>query len=113
MAKKKYKVKAKQVKAKSSEVKPRRARKKQKDIADFPFGQKNYIIFGAAIIVLVLGFIALWMGDITIAPVLLVVGYCVLIPIAILVKGRKEPEPEPEPQPESGSQSPPETEASS
>ncbi|HEQ98645.1 MAG TPA: hypothetical protein ENO22_04810 [candidate division Zixibacteria bacterium] len=112
MAKKKYKVKAKQVKAKSAEAKPRKTGRKQKDIADFPFGRKNYILFGAAILVLVLGFIALWMGDITIAPVLLVVGYCVLIPIAILVKGRKQ-EPEPETQSESEPQSPPETEASS
>ncbi|NIS15725.1 MAG: DUF3098 domain-containing protein [candidate division Zixibacteria bacterium] len=112
MAKKKYKVKAKQVKAKSAEVKPRKARRKQKDIADFPFGRKNYILFGAAILVLVLGFTALWMGDITIAPILLVLGYCVLIPIAILVKGRKE-EPEPEAPPESEPQGPPEAEASS
>ena len=112
MAKKKYKVKAKQVKAKSAEVKPGKARRRQKDIADFPFGRKNYILFGAAILVLIVGFIALWIGDITIAPILLVVGYCVLIPIAILVKGKKQ-EPEPETKPEPEQQGPPEAEASS
>ncbi len=33
---------------------------------------------------LVLGYADLWRGGITIAPMLLVLGYCVLIPIAIL-----------------------------
>lgn len=33
---------------------------------------------------LVLGYADLWRGGITVAPVLLVIGYCILIPIAIL-----------------------------
>ena len=33
---------------------------------------------------LVLGYADLWRGGMTVAPILLVVGYCVLIPIAIL-----------------------------
>jgi len=35
-------------------------------------------------VALVLGFVTLWTGSETLAPVLLVVGYCVLVPIAIL-----------------------------
>ncbi len=31
-----------------------------------------------------LGFVELWRGSETIAPILLVLGYCVLIPLAIL-----------------------------
>ena len=40
--------------------------------------------WGLAVASLVLGYADLWRGGITVAPILLVVGYCVLIPIAIL-----------------------------
>lgn len=33
---------------------------------------------------LVVGYADLWRGGETVAPILLVIGYCVLIPIAIL-----------------------------
>jgi len=33
---------------------------------------------------LVVGYADLWRGGVTVAPILLVVGYCILIPIAIL-----------------------------
>ena len=58
----------------------------------WPFGRKNYIMFAVAIAVCILGFILLASGDITLAPVLLVLGYCVLMPIAIWVKGRPDEE---------------------
>lgn len=38
----------------------------------------------AAAIVLIVGYVDLWRGGETLAPILLVLGYCVLIPIAIL-----------------------------
>lgn len=40
--------------------------------------------WGLAAASLVLGYADLWRGGITIAPILLVLGYCVLVPIAIL-----------------------------
>ena len=40
--------------------------------------------WGLAAAVLVLGYADLWRGGVTVAPILLVVGYCVLIPIAIM-----------------------------
>jgi hypothetical protein len=46
--------------------------------------RRTWIWWGAAIGSLVLGFGALATGSITVAPILLVLGYCVLIPIAIL-----------------------------
>ena len=49
-------------------------------------GKKNYILMGAGIAVIIAGFITLSKGSITIAPILLVLGYCVIIPVAILVK---------------------------
>ncbi len=33
---------------------------------------------------MVVGYADLWRGGITVAPILLVLGYCVLIPVAIL-----------------------------
>jgi hypothetical protein len=40
--------------------------------------------WGAAAVTLLAGYADLWRGGETIAPLLLVVGYCVLVPIAIL-----------------------------
>lgn len=40
--------------------------------------------WGLSAAALVLGYADLWRGGITIAPILLVLGYCVLIPVAIL-----------------------------
>ena len=40
--------------------------------------------WGLAILVLLAGFADLWRGGETVAPILLTVGYCVLVPLAIL-----------------------------
>jgi len=97
MAKKKFKIKAKQAQAGiDGERKPGSIPKRKAD-GGFPFGKKNFILFGIGLVVIVAGFIALAAGDITLAPILLVVGYCVLIPIAILADKDKEKKPE-EPQ---------------
>lgn len=62
------------------------------DSTQWPFGKKNYILFAIALVVIIAGFIALEQGSITLAPILLVFGYCVMMPWAILSKGKKEPE---------------------
>lgn len=53
---------------------------------DLPFGKKNYMLFGVAALVIIAGYVALSNGSITVAPILLLLGYLVLIPIAILAK---------------------------
>lgn len=40
--------------------------------------------WGLAVLVILAGFADLWRGGETIAPILLTVGYCVLVPLAIL-----------------------------
>jgi hypothetical protein len=45
---------------------------------------RPFLWWGIAIAVLLLGFADLARGGETIAPLLLVIGYCVLVPIAIL-----------------------------
>ncbi len=50
------------------------------------FSRKNWFVFLGGIITILLGFLALSKGSITLAPILLVLGYCVVIPLAILTK---------------------------
>lgn len=49
------------------------------------FTKRNWTWLIAGAVVIVVGFIALALGSITLAPLLLVIGYCVLIPIGILI----------------------------
>lgn len=53
---------------------------------ELPFGRKNYILFGLAALVILAGYITLSKGSITLAPILLLTGYLVLIPWGILAK---------------------------
>jgi hypothetical protein len=53
---------------------------------EIPFGKKNYLIFGAAALVILAGYFFLSKGSITVAPILLLLGYLVLIPMGILAK---------------------------
>jgi len=45
---------------------------------------RAFIWWGAALGTLLVGYVDLWRGGETIAPVLLVIGYLVLVPVAIL-----------------------------
>jgi uncharacterized membrane protein HdeD (DUF308 family) len=67
-----------------------------------PFGRENIILFVIGILVIILGYIFLAQGpadsfwSLTLAPILLVISYCVIIPIAIIYRKRKsKPEAEP------------------
>jgi hypothetical protein len=57
-----------------------------------PFTKENYILMGAALASIIFGYILLGSGSITMAPILLVLGYCVLFPIGIIWGGRKRKE---------------------
>lgn len=52
------------------------------------FGRINYYLMALGLAFIVIGYIALAGGSITLAPILLVVGYCVILPVAILIKDR-------------------------
>lgn len=65
---------------------------KADDGFQWPYGRKNYLVFGLALIFIIIGYLALGMGSITLAPILLVIGYCVLIPIALIIKGTPQEE---------------------
>ena len=58
----------------------------------WPFNKKNYLLFGIGILVIILGYIIMATGDVNsfqsvkLAPVLLVIGYLVIIPLSIFYK---------------------------
>lgn len=66
-----------------------------------PFTKNNYLILGLGLVVIVLGYIALsqspWDGTmpLVVAPILLVIGYCVIIPLGILYRGKSDTQPAP------------------
>jgi len=49
-------------------------------------GRKNYILMAVGLATIVTGFITLANGSMTLAPFLLVMGYCVVIPVSLLVR---------------------------
>ena len=73
-----------------------------------PLGRENYMILGAGILVIVAGYIAMLEGSVegflplVLSPLLLVAGYCVIIPVGIMYRKSAPKEPAlpagPEPQ---------------
>ena len=50
------------------------------------FSRENGIWLGAAVIAIAIGYFLLSTGSMILAPILLVLGYCVLLPIGIIKK---------------------------
>ena len=59
------------------------------------FGRTNWMLMGAGALAAVLGYVLLSRGDITLAPILLVAGYCALIPLGIVWRERPKRESKP------------------
>jgi len=49
------------------------------------FGAVNAALFVAAAVVLGAGYVLLSRGSVTAAPILLVVGYCILLPLGLIL----------------------------
>jgi len=49
------------------------------------FGAVNAVLFGGAAVVLGAGYLLLARGSTTAAPILLVVGYCILLPLGLIL----------------------------
>lgn len=45
---------------------------------------RSLLWWGVAFVVLLAGYADLWRGGETLAPILLILGYCVFVPLAIL-----------------------------
>ena len=48
------------------------------------FTRTNYLLMGAGVLFAIVGFVLLRGGDVNLAPILLVAGYCALIPLGII-----------------------------
>jgi len=68
---------------------------KQDDV--FPLERENFIILGVGLLLIVLGYVALsgnvveGFRQLTLAPILLLLGYCVVIPIGIMYRKKEKP----------------------
>ena len=51
-----------------------------------PFQSQHYILFGVGLLIILAGFFTLGFGSITLAPFLMVLGYCVIIPFLFFWK---------------------------
>jgi hypothetical protein len=51
------------------------------------FGRTNYLLMAGGAVLAAIGFILLRRGDISMAPLLLVLGYCAVIPLGIVWRG--------------------------
>ena len=58
----------------------------------WPFNKKNYVLFLIGLVTVILGYTLMYTGEtssfqsIVIAPIVLVLGYCVIIPVSIMIK---------------------------
>ena len=62
-----------------------RERNRRRDAGSLRFSRKNGILGLAGLLVIVLGYALLAQGSITAAPLLLVLGYLVLLPLALVL----------------------------
>ncbi len=68
--------------------------KRKKSFESLPFKKANYQIIGVGLISIVFGYVALaqqpWDGvlPLVVAPILLVLGYCILVPLGILYRDK-------------------------
>lgn len=73
----------------------RSARKASLKIEALPFTSLNYQIFAAGLLLIILGYVALAQPpansfmSLTVAPILLILGYCVVIPFAIMYQKKE------------------------
>jgi hypothetical protein len=75
--------------SKTTVTRPKSLRAKMQPEVDlgFRWGTLNTVLLAAGVALLAVGYLSLSRGSITLAPVLLVTGYCVLVPASLLVRG--------------------------
>lgn len=73
-------------------IKKKPQRQKGLNEGSIPFARENYVIMGIGVAVIVAGYLSMLEGSIegflplVVSPILLVIGYCVIIPLGILYK---------------------------
>jgi hypothetical protein len=81
--------------ARKAKIKPEKGRvAEKKSLVRMPafgigFTSANKKLFIISLLVIIAGFVFLSRGSITLAPILLVLGYCVLVPLAVIYKSKR------------------------
>lgn len=71
-----------------------KAAKTQQQVQSFTFGKRNLLILSIGILTIIVGFVLMSQGPVdgflsrTLAPIILVVAYLVIIPISIIAKNK-------------------------
>ena len=69
-----------------------KAKNKQSVKFLWPYKRKNYLLFGVGVFVIIVGYLIMYLGDVNsfqslvISPLLLLLGYLIIIPAALLYK---------------------------
>lgn len=85
-----------QQKTKSKKVQSTKIGKKSQKEFSFPLEKDNFMIIGLGIVVLIIGYVLMSQNSVDgfmptiVAPILLVAGYCVIIPYGILKKAKSQ-----------------------
>jgi hypothetical protein len=78
-----------QTKVKSKKPQSSRLGKQKKEFS-FPLEKENFMIIGAGIILLIIGYVLMAQNSVSgfvptvVSPIILVIGYCIVIPYGIL-----------------------------
>jgi hypothetical protein len=75
---------------KSAITRSRALRKPVEADLGFAWGRLNSLLLGLGVTSLIVGYVLLARGSITLAPVLLVAGYCGFIPTSLVLRRRSE-----------------------
>jgi hypothetical protein len=81
---------------KSEKTAKRRDRSRKKAQTGWPFERTNYLLFGLSLAIIIVGFVFMTQGpwdsffSLTLAPIFLVIGYCVTLPMAILYRKKNQ-----------------------
>jgi hypothetical protein len=73
-------------------IKKKIQKQKRFNEGDIPLSRQNYVIMGIGVAVIVAGYLAMLQGSVegfmplVVSPILLVLGYCVIIPLGILYR---------------------------
>ena len=65
-----------------------------KDKVNFqwPYKRKNYVLFAIGVFVIIVGYLIMYLGEVdsfqslTLSPILLLIGYLIIIPYALLYR---------------------------
>lgn len=66
-------------------AKTKKTVKTEEQRESIPFTGINYILFAVGLLIITAGWFLLRAGHISVSPIMLILGYCVVIPVAIII----------------------------